>query len=269
MGLSRQAYYKSHDRERELAHQAEAVVKLVAPIRRSQPRIGTRKLHSMLSDDFAQAQMKVGRDRLFHILRYARLLVAPLRAYHKTTQSHHRFRRHPNLLKAGPDQVVPTGPEQVWVADITYLPTHGKFVYLSLVTDAYSRKIVGHHVHGSLQTEEVSQALKMALRDRRGKAPLIHHSDRGIQYCSTYYQEIHRRYGLVCSMTDGYDCYQNALAERINGILKGEFLLNRPADLAQAAKMVAQSVRIYNQERPHTALKYKTPDAVHRAFVSQ
>lgn len=268
MGLSRQAYYRSHDRERKQAHQAEEVVKLVESIRRSQPRIGTRKLHSMLREDFAQAQMKVGRDRLFDILRQARLLVVPLRAYHKTTQSHHRFRRHPNLLKKGPDQVVPNGAEQVWVADITYLPTRGKFAYLSLVTDAWSRKIVGYHVHGSLQTEEVSEALKMALRGRRGSTPVIHHSDRGIQYCSTYYQGLHRRHGLICSMTDGYDCYQNALAERVNGILKGEFLLNRPADLQQAAKMVAQSVRIYNQERPHTALKYKTPDAVHRASLA-
>ncbi|MNK68960.1 Integrase core domain protein [compost metagenome] len=199
-------------------------------------------------------------------LRRERLLVQPQRAYLKTTNSHHRFRRHPNLLKAGPDQVLLTRAEQVWVADITYLPTAGKFVYVSLVMDVYSRKIVGYHVHASLQTEEVSEALKMVLRARRRKMPLIHHSDRGIQYSSTYYQEIHRRHGLTCSMTDGYDCYQNALAERINGILKGEFLLNRPADLKQASKMVAQSVRIYNQERPHTALQYKTPDAVHRAF---
>jgi len=269
MGISRQAYYQRCQRERELEQQAEAVVALVQPIRLRQPRIGTRKLHSLLSPHFVRAQMKIGRDQLFQILRQARLLVQPERAYHKTTNSHHRFRRHPNLLKAGPDQVVPTGPEQVWVADITYLPTRGKFVYLSLVTDAYSRKIVGYHVHGSLQTEEVSEALKMALRGRCSDMPVIHHSDRGIQYCSTYYQEIHRRHGLVCSMTDGYDCYQNALAERINGILKGEFLLNRPADLQQATKMVAQSIRIYNQERPHTALKYKTPDAVHRASLLQ
>ncbi|MFL9881391.1 IS3 family transposase [Herbaspirillum rhizosphaerae] len=269
IGISRQAYYKRYQRERDSEDQAKAVVALVQPIRLRQPRIGTRKLHHMLGTSLEQAEMKVGRDRLFSILRQARLLVQPQRAYHKTTDSHHRFRRHPNLLKEGPEQVVPTGPEQVWVADITYLPTRGKFVYLSLVTDAWSRKIVGYHVHGSLQTEEVSQALKMALRGRRGSAPVTHHSDRGIQYCATYYQEIHRRHGLICSMTDGYDCYQNALAERINGILKGEFLLTRPADLQQAAKMVAQSVQIYNQERPHTALKYKTPDAVHRASVSQ
>ncbi|WP_404995889.1 IS3 family transposase [Burkholderia cepacia] len=266
MGISRQAYYKRCRSEERRGTQAEAVTTLVRDIRLRQPRLGTRKLHHLLGPVLGERGIKLGRDRLFDVLRAARLLVVPHRAYHKTTQSHHRFRRHPNLLKPGPDQVVPTGPEQVWVADITYLPTAGRFVYLSLITDAFSRKIVGHHVHDSLQTEQVSQALKKALRGRRTCQPLIHHSDRGIQYCSTYYQDIHRRHGLRCSMTDGYDCYQNALAERVNGILKGEFLLQRPADLEQAAKMVEQSVRIYNHERPHAALKYKTPDAMHRAF---
>ncbi|WP_153487722.1 IS3 family transposase [Burkholderia cepacia] len=266
MGISRQAYYKRCRSEERRGTQAEAVTTLVRDIRLRQPRLGTRKLHHLLGPVLGERGIKLGRDRLFDVLRAARLLVVPHRAYHKTTQSHHRFRRHPNLLKPGPDQVVPTGPKQVWVADITYLPTAGRFVYLSLITDAFSRKIVGHHVHDSLQTEQVSQALKKALRSRRTCQPLIHHSDRGIQYCSTYYQDIHRRHGLRCSMTDGYDCYQNALAERVNGILKGEFLLQRPADLEQAAKMVEQSVRIYNHERPHAALKYKTPDAMHRAF---
>ena len=267
MGISRQAFYKRNQRALQFQDKAQTVVNLVQPVRMRQPRIGTRKLHSILTENFAQADIKVGRDGLFDILRQERMLVKPQRAYHKTTNSHHRFRRHPNLLKAGPEQVVATRPEQVWVADITYLPTAGKFVYLSLITDVYSRKIVGHHVHESLQTEEVSEALKMALRGRRRKEALIHHSDRGIQYCSNYYQDIHRRHGLTCSMTDGYDCYQNALAERINGILKGEFLLKRPLNLEQARKMVTQSIQIYNEERPHTALKYKTPDAVHRAFL--
>jgi transposase InsO family protein len=139
-------------------------------------------------------------------------------------------------------------------------------VYLSLVTDAFSRKIVGYHVHASLQTEEVAWALRMALRSRRSRLPLTHHSDRGIQYCASAYQAIHTKHGLTCSMTDGYDCYQNALAERINGILKTEFLLGRPQNLEQARRMVKQSVDIYNKERPHMALKYKTPDEVHRAF---
>lgn len=266
MGISRQAYYKRCRSEERRSTQAEVVTTLVRDIRLRQPRLGARKLHHLLGPVLGERGIKLGRDRLFDVLRAARLLVVPHRVYHKTTQSHHRFRRHPNLLKPGPDQVVPTGPEQVWVADITYLPTAGAFVYLSLITDAFSRKIVGHHVHDSLQTEQVSQALKKALRTRQTSQPLIHHSDRGIQYCSTYYQDIHRRHGLRCSMTDGYDCYQNALAERVNGILKGEFLLQRPADLEQATKMVEQSVRTYNHERPHAALKYKTPDAVHRAF---
>jgi putative transposase len=267
MGISRQAWYKRRQSEARRSSQAEAVSALVREVRLRQPRLGTRKLHHLLGPSLAGCGIKLGRDRLFEILRAARLLVVPHRAYHKTTQSHHRFRRHPNLLKPGADQVVPTAPEQVWVADITYLPTAGPFVYLSLITDAFSRKIVGYHVHDSLQTGQVSQALKMALRTRRTRGPLIHHSDRGIQYCATDYQAIHERHGLRCSMTDGYDCYQNALAERVNGILKGELLLQRPADLRQAAQMVAQSVQIYNHERPHAALEYKTPDAVHRAFL--
>ncbi|GGH67303.1 hypothetical protein GCM10010975_36980 [Comamonas phosphati] len=131
-----------------------------------------------------------------------------------------------------------TGSEQVWVADITYLPTQGKFVYLSLVTDAYSRKIVGWHVHASLQTEEVAQALKNALKARQSDQPLVHRSDRGAQYCADHYQQLHRRHKLSCSMTDGYDCCQNALAERVNGILKAELLQHRATDLAQAKRMV-------------------------------
>jgi len=233
-----------------------------------QPRVGTRKLHAMLQPELATAGVSLGRDALFGLLRQARLLVANRRAYHKTTDSHHRFRRHPNLLN-GDAKRVPERPEEVWVADITYLATREKFAYLSLVTDAYSRKIVGHHVHSTLQTEEVAIAFKKALKQRKSKLPLIHHSDRGIQYCSSFYQAIHAKYDVTCSMTDGYDCYQNALAERVNGILKGEFLLNKPANLAEAKQMVDESVQIYNQKRLHLSLKYKTPDAVHQAFFSK
>ena len=209
---------------------------------------------------------RVGRDRLFAILRDNRQLVPRKRAYHKTTDSHHRFRRHPNRLKPGPDQVTAAGPEQVWVADITYLPTQQSVAYVSLVTDAYSRKIVGHHVHETLHTESVIQAMNKALRNRRTDQALVHHSDRGSQYCSDLYQKLHAKHGVRCSMTDGYDCYQNALAERVNGILKTEFLLHRPRDLAEAIRMVDESISIYNSKRPHLSLKCKTPDAVHRAF---
>jgi len=227
------------------------VVRQVQEVRVRQPRIGTRKLHHLLRERWQAQGMALGRDALFGVLERARLLVPPQRAYHKTTHSHHRFRRHPNLLKPGPRQVTATRPEQVWVADITYLPTSQQCVYLSLVTDAYSRKIVGWHVHDNLQTEGVRKALEMALRQRQSTLPLIHHSDRGIQYCAESYQQLHQRHGIRCSMTEGYDCYQNALAERVNGILKGELLLHRPADLPQARRMVKESVTIYNHERPH------------------
>lgn len=224
-----------------------------------QPRLGTRKLQFLMS----QASLHIGRDRLFALLRGHRLLVPTKRAYHRTTHSLHRFNKHPNKVKEG---VELTRPEQLWVADITYLPTHQGESYVSLVTDAYSRKIVGYHVDDNLKTGLVKTAFVKALRKRHREHPLIHHSDRGIQYCSHEYQALHQKYGIQCSMTDGYDCYQNALAERINGILKNEYLLAKPNNLDEARKMVKESVDIYNQRRPHTALKYKTPDEIHQAF---
>lgn len=244
-------------------------MQLVREQRMIQPRVGTRKLQHLLKTPLTEHQIKMGRDALFDLLRQARLLISPKRSYHKTTHSHHRFYKHPNLLKPGPQQVTPGRPEQVWVADITYLPTQTQNTYLSLVTDAYSRKIVGYHVDAHMQTSAVGKALKMAVNARRYASPLIHHSDRGIQYCSAEYQAIHQRNQITCSMTDGYDCYQNALAERVNGILKNEFLLDKPKDLAEARKMVKQSIKIYNEVRPHQSLKYKTPDEVHRAFLDQ
>lgn len=158
MGISRQAYYQRNRVFDARARQDQEVMDFVLEKRRRQPRIGTRKLHYLMSVEFG-ASVQVGRDRLFSILRNARELVMRKRAYHKTTDSHDRFRRHPNLLKAGQEQIVPNRPEQVWVADITYLPTQESVVYVSLVTDAYSRKIVGHHVHASLHTESVIKAM--------------------------------------------------------------------------------------------------------------
>ncbi|WP_414884281.1 IS3 family transposase [Pseudomonas sp. IT-P171] len=266
MGISRQAYYKRNRVYRARADQDQQLITFVEKVRARQPCIGTRKLHSMMHEQREQQELHVGRDRLFAVLRESRQLVRRKRAYHKTTDSHHRFRRHPNLLKPSPEQIVATGPEQVWVADITYLPTRDGVAYLSLVTDVFSRKIVGYHVHESLHTNSVVQAFRMALKRRRSVQKLVHHSDRGAQYCSALYQEVHAKHGITCSMTDGYDCYQNALAERVNGILKTEFLIHRPADFAQATQMVREAVTIYNQERPHLSLKYKTPDAVHRAL---
>ncbi|ULR31680.1 IS3 family transposase [Dickeya fangzhongdai] len=268
LGHSRQAWYQYNTRCNQRHAHHSKVLDVIARIRCRQPRIGTRKLHHLLNSH-PDKTLNIGRDSLFSLLGEHRLLVPVKRGYHKTTNSHHRFYRHPNLLKPGPGQVTALEPEQVWVADITYLPIRNGTVYLSLVTDACSRKIMGYHVDENLHTENVVKAFKQALRQRQTEGPLIHHSDRGIQYCSALYQSVHKEYGITCSMTDGYDCYQNALAERINGILKSEFLLSRPADLAQARKMVKESVAIYNHERPHLALKYKTPDEVHQAFCGQ
>lgn len=261
LGISRQAYYQQQAREQRKVAQNQTLIAAVLRERALQPRIGTRKLQCLLR----QTGLEVGRDQLFALLRAQRLLVPSRRAYHKTTHSHHRFHKHPNLLKAGEQQVIAQRPEQVWVADITYLPVREGEAYLSLVTDAYSRKIVGYQVHDNLKTESVAGAFRQALQQRQRGGELIHHSDRGIQYCSAQYQALHAEYGVRCSMTDGYDCYQNALAERVNGILKGEFLIRKPKDIAEARQMVAESIRLYNERRPHLSLQYKTPDEVHRA----
>lgn len=217
-------------------------------VRLRQPRVGTRKLHYLLQgqDD---AGLKVGRDRLFRILVEHRLLVQTRRAYHKTTHSFHRFYRHPNLLKPSPAQITAVAPEQVWVADITYLPVKSGPIYLSVVTDVYSRKIVGHHVHEGMHAESVAMAFKNALKQRRGDGELVHHSDRGVQYCSGLYQALHERHGVRCSMTDGYDCYQNALAERVNGILKGELLSQSPQNRKRPVKAVLTVATGYSAGR--------------------
>jgi putative transposase len=156
--MSRQAYYQARHRQRVRRQRDEQVIALVRAKRLHQPRLGTRKLHHLLASALACAGLKLGRDALFDLLRQSRMLVTARRAYHKTTDSHHRFRRHPNLLKVAHEQM--QASEQVWVADITYLPTHHGFVYLSLVTDAYSRKIVGYHVHDSIVRMTISSCIE-------------------------------------------------------------------------------------------------------------
>ena len=259
MGITRQAFYKRGIAQAHQIQKDESVLDFVKAQRMMHPRIGARKLKYLL----AQNDIDIGRDRLFSLLRMNRLLVHNRRAYHRTTNSNHRFYCHPNRIKEG---LIPERPEQLWVADITYLATRSGEAYLSLVTDAYSRKIVGYHLGKDMKAYTVKQAFLKALKERRTTGELVHHSDRGVQYCSSEYQAIHRQQNVSCSMTDGYDCYQNALAERINGILKMEYLLNKPTDLNEARKMVDESVKLYNEYRPHEALKYKTPDEVHRAF---
>ena len=261
-GVSRQGLYQRRQRQVAVAERAGAVLVQVRAVRTKLPRLGTRKLGHKIAPLLRAQGVACGRDALFTLLRRRGLLIVPKRSYPKTTDSHHRFHCHPNLVKNAPK---PTAPNQLWVSDITYLPTRQGTVYLSLVTDACSRRIVGHHVHPSLHTTGCLAALDRAVRGAgRAATGTIHHSDRGSQYASDAYQAALHKAKMRCSMTDGYDCYQNALAERVNGILKDEFLFVLPDELAQARLLVDQAVCLYNEERPHLALNYLTPNQVHQ-----
>jgi transposase InsO family protein len=258
-GISRQGYYQREQRISKRVRELQQVKASVITERMYLPRLGTRKLYYLLKDKFAANGIKIGRDGLFAFLGSEHLLIKPKRSYHKTTNSKHWLHKYPNLLKDTKAKQI----NEVWVSDITYIDTQEKTAYLSLVTDAFSRKIVGHHLHETLHTDGVEQALKDALRGRNTSHPLIHHSDRGLQYCASQYQNILKKNQVTPSMTDGYDCYQNALAERINGILKGEFLIVKPNDIKQAKQMIKQAIKLYNNRRPHLALNYKTPNQIH------
>ena len=223
------------------------------------PRVGTRKLYQLIKPALEAQGIKLGRDALFDYLREERLLVKPRKSYTKTTFSKHWMKKHPNLLK----DTSPTAVESVFVSDITYVKSDSGTHYLSLTTDAYSRKIMGYELSDEMKASDVVKALDMTIQNRSLDHAAIHHSDRGLQYCSEEYQSVLREHQLIPSMTDGYDCYQNALAERINGILKQEFLLYQCRDRRELERLVSESITIYNEMRPHLSLGMKTPSQVH------
>ena len=258
-GIDRQVYYRSEKRSADRTNKAEQVVKLVEDLRSIQPHLGGRKLHFMLK--VSLKSLKVGRDKFFDILRANHLLIIPTRSYHITTNSHHRFRKHKNLIL---DYQI-SKPNQVWVADITYIGNRANPSYLSLVTDAYSKKIVGHHVADNLNTESSLMALKNALKNKKvNLESLIHHSDRGVQYCSNEYQKLLEKNNIKCSMTQNSDPYENAVAERINGILKQEFDIDKyDVETKLRRKIVNESIEIYNEIRPHFSNHYLTPNQMH------
>ncbi len=204
--------------------------------------------------------MPIGRDRLFDLLRENRLLIKKKKKYIVTTNSRHRFKKYSNLIK-GKEA---TGPEQQYVSDITYIETIEGYRYLSLITDRYSRKIVGHELSKSLSVEGSLKALSIALKRVNNTKGLIHHSDRGLQYCSNAYVELLKKHGVKISMTEENHVYENALAERVNGILKEELMLGERLPTYQIAKkMVDQAVKIYNEERLHMSIGYVTPQQKH------
>ena len=238
---------------------------MVKALRKRMPHIGTRKLHHLLEESFRQESIKVGRDKLFYILGYAKLLQKPKRMYAQTTNSKHWMRKYANIIKGLPI----TRKEQLWVSDITYVRMGKGFCYLSIITDAYSRKIMGSAVSDSLSTEVCLEALKEALRNRTTNNSLIHHSDRGIQYCSREYIQLLKANEVRISMTENGDPYENALAERVNRTIKEEFIGDYLfEDQGLLSAVTAESVRIYNTERPHLSLGMRTPDEVHRATTS-
>lgn len=258
-GISRQGFYQSISRDRARGIELSKVRSLVLRVRMQMPRIGTRKLYYLLREEFNSQGIKIGRDALFDYLRSESMLVKPKKNYTKTTNSRHWLTKHPNLMNG----IKASGPEQYFVSDITYIKSRERTHYLSLVTDAYSRKIMGYHLSDDMAAENVVKALKMANTNRINDSQLIHHSDRGLQYCSSLYQTELEQSNIQPSMTDGYDCYQNAIAERINGILKNEFLIHKCNNGKDLNKLIEQSIKIYNNKRPHLSLNYKTPNFIH------
>ncbi|WP_337045410.1 IS3 family transposase [Emticicia sp. 17c] len=258
-GIDRQVYYRSIRRKRIKQDKASEVIKLIEDLRIKMPRIGTRKMYYLLNEPLRR--LKIGRDRFFDILRANHLLIQPKRSYRITTNSHHRFRKHKNLI----DDLTINRPEQVWVSDITYIGRRDKPCYLSLITDAYSKKIVGYYVADNLNTESSINALKMAIKQRSNRQQsLIHHSDRGLQYCSDDYQKLLKKNQIKCSMTQNSDPYENAIAERVNGILKQEFSIDKYSlNLKLIKQIVKESIEIYNNIRPHLSNYLLTPRQMH------
>jgi transposase InsO family protein len=258
-GISRQALYQEKSRALKREEELDRIKPLIVEKRMKMPRLGTRKLYHLLSGQFNTLGVKMGRDALFSYLREEKMLIKPLKSYTKTTDSKHWLKKYPNLLK----ELVPSRIEEVFVSDITYVKTQERTHYLSLVTDVFSRKIMGYQLSDDMSAENVAKALQMAIKNRKTDWPLIHHSDRGLQYCSGLYQSQLKQAGIQPSMTDGYDCYQNALAERINGILKQEFLIETCNNRKELHQLIHESIYIFNHERPHLSLNMKTPNQVH------
>ncbi len=259
-GKSRQAFY---DRKYYFSAQQEhevIVLELVAQVRRELPGLGGHKLYKCIYQPLRTNDIKLGRDKLFSLLRKHKLLIDRKRRTPKTTQSNHWFHRYPNRVK----DLTITRPEQLWVADITYISIGYDFNYLSLITDAYSKQIMGYCLYPYLSNDGCIEALKMAQANRLTTSDIIHHSDRGVQYCSYAYIDILKKYDIAISMTGSGEGYENQIAERINGILKTEFKLHRVfKSRTEAFFAVKTSINAYNNLRPHMSCDYMTPVKAH------
>ncbi len=241
--------------------EAITIKEMIEPIRKKMPRYGTEKLHLDIADKLRQSNIKMGRDRFLKFCRNHHLLVPKTKRCFITTDSKHFYYKSPNLIKS----LTPTGSEQVFVNDITYIKLQDKYVYLALVTDLYSKKMMGYKLDDNMKTALVKDALTMALNNcEHNRSTIIHHSDRGIQYCCPDYSEFAESKGMRLSTTEKYDPYENAVAERINGILKYEFgLIKTIPSIEVANKMLKEAVQVYNNERRHCSLQMQTPNFAH------
>jgi transposase InsO family protein len=260
LGYSPQAFHKQQKRKLLQVVNDQLILQQIDLIRKQQPRCGGRKLFIMLHSFFEQHQILIGRDRFFELLRRNKLLVRRLKRSVHTTNSNHHFRRYPNLAK----DFTPLKAHELWVADITYIPLKDRFAYLFLITDAYSRKIVGFHVSDDMKVSSAVVALKKALLQKPQDTIVMHHSDRGIQYCSTEYVALLKQHNALISMTQSGDPLENAIAERVNGILKTELISSYYATIDLAAQHIFRCIIIYNYKRRHSSLNWQIPAIVHQ-----
>lgn len=260
-GKSRQAYYKWVEQKTQERFHNTIILNLVDDIRACIPRIGTRKLFHMLGPEFSAHGIKIGRDKFFDVLRSANMLVRPKKKYTQTTDSKHFMRKYTNLIK----DVDFVAPNRLWVSDITYIKVGNKWNYAIFITDYYSKKVVGYNVDKTMDSAFCELALQQALSQWTNRAEqLIHHSDRGLQYCSNLYTNRLKSNQIAISMTESGDPRENAVAERINGIFKSDFNMDKTfANLEEAQKEIEQMVHYYNSKRPHSSLDYLTPNEAH------
>jgi putative transposase len=260
-GKSRQAYYEQKNKPSKDNFQDALVLKLVKEIRKDLPRCGTDKLYFMLKEQLVTHKIKIGRDGLYRLLGEYGLLIRHRKRKAYTTNSHHMYKKYPNLIR----NLTVYEAGKLWVSDITYIRVKNNFAYLSIITDAYSHKIVGYKLHPTLHAKGAIDALMMASKDQKITKELIHHSDRGIQYCCNEYVEMINHLNIQLSMTENGDPYENAIAERINGILKHEHKLKDTFMSFEAAKTtVDTSVKAYNELRIHDSCNRLTPIKAHQ-----
>lgn len=262
LGITRQAFYQHFWQQQTIEIEDHLVLQEVITLRKDHRVMSGRKLYEKLSPFLLEHQIKMGRDAFFTLLAINGLLVKRRRRRYITTWSKHWLRKWPNLIRG----IELTGINQLWVSDITYWKVDGKHLYISLVTDAYSRKIVGYHLAETLESIETIKAMQMALKQLPSvlTIPLIHHSDRGVQYCSDDYVKLLQDNNIRISMTENGDPLENAIAERMNGILKEEYLLHHQlTNKEQAEKQLAIAVKLYNEQRPHFSIGLLTPELVH------